>query len=424
MFIDKAKILIRSGKGGDGGISFHREKYVAAGGPDGGDGGHGGDVIIVSDPTLSTLFDFRYKRKYIASDGAPGFKQNCTGKSAENLEIRVPTGTIIRNAETNEMLADMTNLARYTILKGGKGGFGNARFKSSTRQIPTFAKQGTPGVELEVILELKLLADVGIIGFPNVGKSTLVSCVSRAKPKIANYHFTTLTPTLGVVSVGDEYSFVMADIPGLIEGASEGLGLGHAFLKHVERCRLLIHLVDVSGSEGRDPIEDFEKINQELLNFNPDLAKCEQLIAASKCDLASEEQIARFEDFISSKGHRLYKIIAPSATGTADLIESAAAKLVSLPPIKSFNLSDEPPLPIAYTPDQSFTITKDSSGAFVVEGEWLMRLLDEINPTDYGSLQYFHSVMKKSGIISALLKKGASEGSTVKIYDMEFDYVD
>ena len=295
MFVDKAVIKVKAGDGGDGAVSFHREKYVAAGGPDGGDGGRGGDVVFVVDSGMSTLLDFRYKRKYFAEKGQNGGASNCTGRNAPDLIVKVPRGTLVKDAESGRIIADMSDDEPKIIAHGGKGGKGNARFATPTRQIPKFAKPGFLGEEFEVTLELKLLADVGLVGFPNVGKSTLISVVSAAKPKIANYHFTTLTPVLGVVSAGEGKSFVMADIPGLIEGASDGVGLGHEFLRHVDRCRLIIHVVDVSGSEGRDPKEDFEIICRELANFSEDLAQRPQIVAANKCDMATDEQIADFE---------------------------------------------------------------------------------------------------------------------------------
>ena len=302
MFVDVAKITIKAGKGGDGAVSFHREKFVAAGGPDGGDGGRGGNVVFVADDNLSTLMDFRYKRKYVAEAGQNGGAARCTGKNAPDLIIRVPRGTLVKEAGTGLVMADISGSEPVVVAKGGRGGWGNTHFATPTRQIPKFAKPGLPGQEFEVRLELKLIADVGLIGFPNVGKSTLISVISAAKPKIANYHFTTLSPVLGVVRVGPEQSFVAADIPGLIEGASEGVGLGHDFLRHVERCRLLLHVVDVSGCEGRDPVEDFEKINAELENFSPELAARPQIVLGNKCDIATEEQIEAFRAYIESKG--------------------------------------------------------------------------------------------------------------------------
>ena len=310
MFIDIAKIKVKAGDGGDGAVAFHREKYVASGGPDGGDGGRGGDIVFRVDDNLSTLADFRYKRKYTAERGENGRGKRCFGKSAQPLVITVPRGTLIRNAETGRIMADMSTDEDVVIAKGGRGGWGNTHFASPTRQTPRFAKPGTPGEAFELQLELKLLADVGLVGFPNVGKSTLVSVVSEAKPNIANYHFTTITPVLGVVHMPNAPSFVMADIPGLIEGAWQGVGLGHQFLRHVERCRMLIHIVDVSGSEGRDPKEDFRIINEELRKFNPDLANRPMLVAGNKCDLTTDEQVEDFRKFVEEQGYEFFPIMA------------------------------------------------------------------------------------------------------------------
>ena len=334
MFVDKVKIYIKAGDGGDGAVSFHREKYVAAGGPDGGNGGKGGNIVFQVDTNLSTLLDFRYHKKYVAKRGENGGAKRCTGKSAPDLVIKVPRGTIVRNAKNGRIMADLSTDEPQILAKGGNGGRGNCNFATSTRQIPRFAKPGFPGEEFEVILELKLLADVGLVGYPNVGKSTLISVVSAAKPKIANYHFTTLTPVLGVVQCNAESSFVMADIPGLIEGASDGVGLGHAFLRHVERCRLILHVVDVSGSEGRDPITDYETIQQELERFNADLAARPQMVAANKCDMATEEQIAAFRNYIEQeKGLPFFCISAATTQGTKELVQAIGAKLTELPPI-------------------------------------------------------------------------------------------
>ncbi len=332
MFVDIVKISLKAGNGGDGAVSFYREKYVAAGGPDGGDGGRGGSILFRANDNLSTLIDFRYKRKYNAENGQNGRGKRCSGKSAPDMIIDVPRGTIIKDTETGRIIADISGDEPVVIAKGGKGGKGNMNFATPTRQIPRFAKPGFPGEKLDVTLELKLLADVGLVGFPNVGKSSLISVVSAAKPEIANYHFTTLSPVLGVVSVGEK-SFVMADIPGLIEGASEGVGLGHAFLRHVERCRLIVHVVDVSGSEDRDPKEDFEKINLELSNFSEELAERPQIVAANKSDMASEEQIKDFTDFIKEKGLPCFVISAATTEGTKQLTEKIAAVLDTLPPI-------------------------------------------------------------------------------------------
>ena len=310
MFVDVAKIKIKAGDGGDGAVSFHREKYIASGGPDGGDGGKGGDVVFLADSNISTLADFRYKKKYNAEKGENGRSGRKFGRKAPDLIIRVPIGTVVKEAETGRILADVSGKDPVVVARGGKGGWGNVHFATPTRQAPRFAKPGLPGEEYDVVLELKLLADVGLVGFPNVGKSTLVSVVSQAKPEIANYHFTTITPVLGVVSMGEGNSFVMADIPGLIEGAWEGTGLGHQFLRHVERCRMLIHIVDVSGSEGRDPKEDFVTINNELKKFNPELAERQMLVAGNKCDMATDEQINDFRKFVEEQGYSFFPIMA------------------------------------------------------------------------------------------------------------------
>ena len=305
MFIDKAVIKIKAGDGGNGAVAFHREKYITAGGPDGGDGGKGGDIVFQVDDNLSTLADFKYKRKYKAQSGMDGQGGRRNGRKGEDLIIKVPRGTIIKEKESGALMADMSDDDTYIAAKGGRGGWGNSHFATPTRQTPRFAKGGAPGEEWEVVLELKLLADVGLLGFPNVGKSSFISVVSQAKPIIADYHFTTITPVLGVVSMGEGSSFVIADIPGLIEGAAEGIGLGHEFLRHVERCRMLVHIVDVAGSEGRNPIEDFEAINAELEKFNPELAKCPQIVAGNKIDLATDEQLAEFREYIEGKGYEI-----------------------------------------------------------------------------------------------------------------------
>ena len=332
MFVDIVKISIKAGDGGNGAVSFHREKYVAAGGPDGGNGGKGGDIVFQADDSLSTLIDFRYKKKYTAQNGAPGGSRRSSGKSAPDTVIKVPRGTIVKDTNTGRIIADISDDGPVVVAKGGKGGKGNMNFATPTRQIPRFAKPGYPGEQFDVTLELKLLADVGLVGFPNVGKSSLISVVSAAKPEIANYHFTTITPVLGVLKY-DEKSFVMADIPGLIEGASEGVGLGHAFLRHVERCRLIVHVVDVSGSEGRDPKDDFEKINLELANFSSELSERPQIVAANKSDIATEEQIEDLRAFIAEKGLPFFVISAASAQGTKELVSAIAGELEKLPPI-------------------------------------------------------------------------------------------
>lgn len=424
MFVDVVKISLKAGNGGNGAVSFYREKYVAAGGPDGGDGGRGGSILFRANDNLSTLIDFRYKRKYNAQNGENGRGKRCSGKSAPNMIIDVPRGTIIKDSESGRIIADISGDEPVVIAKGGAGGKGNMNFATPTRQIPRFAKPGFPGEKLDVTLELKLLADVGLVGFPNVGKSSLISVVSAAKPEIANYHFTTLTPVLGVVSV-NEKSFVMADIPGLIEGASEGVGLGHAFLRHVERCRLIVHVVDVSGIEGRDPKEDFDKINLELANFSEELSKRPQIVAANKSDMASEEQIEGFKAFIAEKGLPCFIISAATTKGTRELVETVAAKLDTLPPMLRY---EPQPLSKAELDEiekgkHSFKVEQLDEGFFEVTGEFLLPILSTVNMEDYESLQYLQRVLRSSGIIDELERLGVNEGDTVSIYDFEFDYV-
>lgn len=423
MFVDKAVIKIKAGNGGDGAVSFHREKYVAAGGPDGGNGGKGGDVIFVADSNISSLIDFKYKKKYVAQNGENGGRKCATGKSAEDLIVKVPKGTVVRENRTGRILADISTDEPKVVAHGGKGGKGNMNFASSTRQIPKFSKPGFLGEEFEVTLELKLLADVGLVGYPNVGKSTLISVVSAAKPKIANYHFTTLTPVLGVVKVSEEKSFVMADIPGLIEGASDGVGLGHQFLRHVERCRLIVHVVDVSGIEGRDPIEDFETINRELENFDADLASRPQIVAANKSDMADESQIERFKEYIGEKNIPFFKISAATSQGTKELIDAVSTMLDTLPPVKEYEaepLTVEQQIEIQN--EDKFTIEKED-GVYYVESRMFEPIFRSIDLDDYSSLQYFQKVLKSSGIIKKLEEMGINEGDTVNILGFEFDYI-
>ena len=422
MFVDIAKIHLKAGNGGDGAVSFHREKYVAAGGPDGGDGGRGGDIVFKADSNLSTLADFRYKRKYSAEAGQNGGASRCTGKSAPDLIISVPVGTLVKDAETGRIIADISDDEPVVIAKGGNGGWGNQHFATSTRQVPRFAKSGMKGEELDVTLELKLLADVGLIGFPNVGKSTLVSVVSEAKPKIANYHFTTLTPVLGVVRMGEGSSFVMADIPGLIEGAGEGIGLGHEFLRHVERCRMLLHVIDISGSEGRDPIDDFNKINHELSVFSSELAERPQIVVGNKCDLTDEKEIARIAEYFESRGYKFFPIMAAIAEGTDELINYVAATLVTLPPILKYKAEPKPEI-INNTNKRDFTVRVDNGIYYVENCDWLMDVMNRVDPDDYESLQYFERIIRDCGIIKALEDAGISEGDTVNVLDIEFDFV-
>lgn len=422
MFVDIAKIKIKAGNGGDGAVTFHREKYVASGGPDGGDGGKGGDIVFEVDDNLATLADFRYKRKYTASDGKRGDGNRRRGKNGEDLVIRIPRGTIIREAQSNAVMADMSEKTSFVAAKGGRGGWGNTHFKTPTRQTPRFAKSGTPGEEWEIILELKLLADVGLLGFPNVGKSTLISVVSEAKPIIADYHFTTITPVLGVVSMGEGESFVMADIPGLIEGASDGVGLGHEFLRHVERCRMLLHIIDAAGSEGRDPIEDFEKINAELEKFDPELSKLPQIVAANKIDMADDAKLEELREYFTSRGYEFYTMCAPIQEGTAEVINAVAKRLKTLPPIKRYESEAIPVELFEKQKDTGFTV-REEDGIFVVEAAWLLKILQRTDMDDYESLQYFQRVLHSSGIIAELENMGIQQGDTVEIYDFEFDYM-
>ncbi len=422
MFVDIAKIKIKAGDGGNGAVAFHREKYIAAGGPDGGDGGRGGNIVFKVNDNLATLADFRYKRKYKAPNGEPGQTGRRNGRRGEDLVIEVPRGTVIREVQSGKVMADMSDDDEFIAAKGGKGGWGNYHFATPTRQTPRFSKPGIPGEEWEVSLELKLLADVGLLGFPNVGKSTFISVVSQAKPIIADYHFTTLTPVLGVVSMGEGNSFVMADIPGLIEGASDGVGLGHEFLRHVERCRLLVHIVDAAGSEGRDPIDDFNTINAELVKFNPEMADLPQIVVGNKIDLATDEQLERLEKYFTENGYQYFAMCAPIVEGTQEIINAVAAKLAALPPIKKFEKEEIPPEFFEKNNDGKFTITVEDD-VYSVEGEWLLKILQRTDLDDYESLQYFQRVLQSSGIIDALEEKGIQEGDTVEIYDLEFDFV-
>lgn len=422
MFVDIAKINIQAGDGGDGAVSFRREKYVASGGPDGGDGGRGGNIIFQADDNLSTLADFRYKRKYVAAKGENGRGKRCSGKNAEDLLIRVPRGTLIKDAESGRIVADISGDEPQVVAHGGRGGWGNIHFATPTRQTPRFAKPGLPGEAMEVQLELKLLADVGLVGYPNVGKSTLVSVVSEAKPVIADYHFTTITPVLGVVRMAENSSFVMADIPGLIEGAGEGVGLGHQFLRHVERCRLLVHIVDVAGSEGRDPVEDFKTINRELEKFNPELAKRPMLVAGNKCDLAEEEQIEAFRAYVEEEGYEFFPIMAAIRYQVDPLLQRIQEMLSKLPPVVRYEPEPEPMKPVEEIGNRRVNIT-EQDGVYFVEGEWLLQVIKSVNFDDYESLQYFQRVLISSGVIDALREAGIQEGDTVSLYDIEFDFV-
>ena len=420
-FVDTARITVRSGNGGNGVVSFHREKYVAAGGPDGGDGGNGGNIILQVDDNLSTLMDFRYKRKYVAENGVDGMGQRKSGKDGKSLTIRVPRGTLVRDAETGEIIKDMSDSEPYILCRGGKGGWGNTHFATPTRQAPRFAKSGLPGESLDVVLELKLLADVGLIGFPNVGKSTLLSVVSRAQPKIANYHFTTLFPNLGVVYVEDGVSFVMADIPGIIEGASEGAGLGHDFLRHIDRCRLLVHVVDVSGSEGRDPVADFDAINAELKQYSPELAQRPQIVAANKVDiLADDSLLDALRSHVEALGYPLLTISAAAHQGTRELVFAIANRLRELPPVAVYQ-PEYVKRPPKVDMTQPLDITVED-GVYLVEGPWLQRLIANTNFGDYESRLWFDRMLRESGLFDRLEAMGIRDGDLVSMYNLEFEY--
>ena len=426
MFADKANIFIRSGKGGDGHVSFRREIFVAAGGPDGGDGGRGGDLIVEVDDGINTLADFRYIRKYAAGDGENGGKRNCTGKDGEDLVLKVPAGTIIREAETGKVITDMSgDNRREVLLKGGRGGKGNRHYATATMQVPKYAQPGQPAKELNVTLELKMIADVGLVGFPNVGKSTFLSRVTNAKPKIANYHFTTLSPNLGVVDLDGTDGFVIADIPGLIEGASEGVGLGHEFLRHIERTKVIIHLVDAASVEGRDPVEDIEKINNELFSYNEKMAELPQVIAANKIDAfygdEAEEAIQRIRDAFEPQGIKVFPISAVSGQGVRELlyhVQSMLNEVDQAPVIFEREYFEE-------TPDFSnepFTVEKDEDGIYVVEGPRIERMLGYTNLDSEKGFQFFQDFLKNNGILDQLEELGIEEGDTVRMYGLQFDY--
>ncbi len=420
-FVDTAKITVRAGTGGNGAVAFHREKYVAAGGPDGGDGGRGGNIVLTVDPHMSTLMDFRYKRKYVAANGMDGQGKRCSGKDGEDLTIKVPLGTVVKDAESGQVICDMSSTEPFVLARGGRGGWGNKHFATPTRQVPRFAKAGLPGEGREVLLELKLLADVGLVGFPNVGKSTLLSVVSRANPKIANYHFTTLFPNLGVVYVEEGVSFVLADIPGIIEGAAEGAGLGHDFLRHIDRCRLLIHMVDVSGSEGRDPVEDFEAINQELREYSPALAERPMLVAGNKVDIAPDRTLSdKLRSHVEAKGLRYFELSAAAQQGARELMYAAAGELSHLPPIVVYEPTYVPQPPRVDTSGELRIEKLDDT--WIVDGEWLRQLMANVNFGDYESRNWFDKVLRESGLFERLEELGVQDGDTVSMYDLEFEY--
>ena len=422
MFVDKVRITVCGGRGGDGAVAFRREKYISAGGPDGGDGGHGGSVVLRVSDQMTTLLDFRYKRKYAAQAGVNGMGSKMSGKRGENLIIKVPRGTVVRDAESGQVIIDMSTDEEFVIAKGGRGGWGNAHFATPTRQVPRFAKSGTKGQERDIVLELKLLADVGLVGFPNVGKSTLLSVTSNARPKIANYHFTTLFPNLGVIYVDEGVSFVMADIPGIIEGAAEGAGLGHDFLRHIDRCRLLVHVVDVSGSEGRDPVEDFDAICAELANYSVDLSNRPMIVAANKTDIMEpgSDNLERLRARVEEVGCELYEISAGTTVGTRNLMRVVAEKLKTLPPVTIYEpeyveVIEEPG-------DPSALEIEHLGSTWVITGAWLERLVMNINFDDYESRNFFDLQLRKCGLFARLEEMGIQDGDTVDIYDIEFEY--
>ena len=421
MFADVAKIVVKAGNGGNGLVSFHREKYVPDGGPDGGDGGRGGNIVFKADKTLSTLIDFAHRKTFSAKNGEDGKARHSFGRKGEDLYIAVPVGTVIKDAKSGKVMKDMSEDGEEFIAAyGGNGGWGNVHFASATRQTPKFAKDGLKGQERELILELKLIADVGLAGFPNVGKSTLLSAVSAARPKIANYHFTTLEPNLGVVKMGEGKSFVMADIPGLIEGAHEGIGLGHEFLRHIERTRLIVHIVDVSGIEGRNPIEDFEKINNELSLYSSSLAERPQIVVANKTDIITDiTLLEEFRKYIEEKGLRLFEISAAAHKGTKELINYVSAMLDTLEPVEIYEADFEE----EDFSEEPFEVRKEGE-TYVVEGPYIEKLLRHCNFEDAESVQYFQLALRRKGIIDALEEMGCGEGDAVRMYELEFDYTE
>ena len=426
MFIDNIKIYVKAGDGGNGAVSFHREKYVSAGGPDGGDGGRGGNIIFRIDEGANTLLAFRYKRKFVAENGGNGMTGKKHGKNGADVIISVPQGTLIKDPETGKIIFDMGSDREFVLCKGGRGGWGNRHFATPTRQIPRFAKSGTKGEEREVLLELKMLAEVGLIGFPNVGKSSILSRISSAKPKIANYHFTTLSPNLGVVSIGEGKGFLAADIPGLIEGASEGQGLGHDFLRHVDRCRLLLHVVDIAGTDGRDPVDDIMKINYELGKYSPELSARPQIIVANKVDSADMEgeAVEKFRSYAEGLDIPVVYVSAVTGEGLDQLVRLTIDKLSELPPITIYEPEYSPEdEAIDNTAGAKETIVRRENDKYIVEGEWLYNFMGQINFDDYESLNFFQRVLIKNGVIDKLRKAGVEEGDTVSIYDFEFDFV-
>jgi len=425
MFVDNIKLYVKAGDGGAGAVAFHREKYVSAGGPDGGDGGRGGNVIFTVDQGSNTLLAYRYKRKFIAQNGDNGMGGKKHGKNGADIYLPVPPGTLIKDAATGKILFDMATADSFTVCRGGRGGWGNRHFATPTRQIPRFAKSGTRGEEREILLELKMLAEVGLIGFPNVGKSSILSRISAAKPKIANYHFTTLSPNLGVVSAGEGKGFLAADIPGLIEGASEGQGLGHAFLRHVDRCRLLLHVVDISAADGRDPLEDIDTIDAELEKYSPELSLRPQIVVANKIDSILEDEpiIEEIKNYCEQLGRPLVFVSAVSGDGLEELVALAAKTLATLPPLTVYESEVTEEESIASTFGKKETVVEKRDGIYYVEGEWLYNLMGQVNFEDYESLNFFQRILIKNGVIDMLRAEGVQEGDTVSIYDFEFDFV-
>ena len=429
MFIDKIDIFVKAGNGGNGAVSFRREKYVSHGGPDGGDGGNGGNIIFKIDEGANTLLAFRYKRKFIAEPGQNGMGAKCHGKNGADVVILVPRGTLIRDAESGRVLHDMSDDEPFMVCKGGRGGWGNKHFATATRQVPRFAKDGTRGEERKLILELKMIADVGLVGLPSAGKSSLLATVSAARPKVAEYHFTTLEPSLGVVNTGDERGFVMADIPGLIEGAAEGAGLGHAFLRHIERCRLLVQVVDVSGYEGRPAVDDFNTISEELENFSEELASRPRIIAANKCDLLPDgtdtEEIRSLKILAEAMGYPVIFISTATRQGIKELVTEIERQLEKLPPILVY----EPEMEVEAEETEDITpestiIKRADDGAYVCSGKWLEKLCGRVYFDDRESLMYYQRSLQTNGIIDMLRNAGCGEGDTVRMFDIEFDFVD
>ena len=428
MFIDQVTISVTAGDGGHGAVTFHRETYVPAGGPDGGDGGRGGNIIFRVDEGSNTLLAFRYHRKFEAGRGEDGKGDKMHGKNGQDVVILVPPGTLLRDPESKKILFDMSRDREFIAAKGGRGGWGNRHFATPTRQIPRFAKSGTKGEEKNVLLELKMIADVGLIGFPNIGKSSLLSRISKARPKIADYHFTTLSPNLGVVEVGEGRGFVCADIPGLIEGASEGLGLGHDFLRHTDRCRLLLHVIDLSGSEGRDPVDDIAVIDRELARYSPELATHPQIIVANKSDALDADSDAweRVQAKAKELGRPVIRVSAATGEGLADLVRLAATELEKLPPVKEYEpeitAETEAAKKALESADEKQTFVRRENGIYTVEGKWLENFMNQLNLNDYDQLNRFQQVLEKNGVIAQLREAGVRDGDTVEIYGFSFDF--